>query len=111
MNKLDGKVKIIIGVSALVGLAGAIYFLTKGEDKNVVAIKEEELDDDDKKLIVKIKSIGPVIKQKNGSLDYEYLLKFCDVVGKHAKEKQDCCKADLVIRRRDSMKKNDDEGY
>ena len=54
--------------------------------------------------------VGPIVNKWVVG-DYEYLLKFCDVVGKHAKEKQDCCKADLVIRRRDSMKKNDDEGY
>lgn len=58
-----------------------------------------------------IADLGPVKKDKDGKLDFEYLLKFCEVVGTHAKAKQEIQKRELVLKRREALKNGDEQSY
>lgn len=74
----------IVGGVTLLASAGIIYYMLNKGEKVPVA---DEVSAEDKKCLDAIKEIGPVKKDTNGNLDFEYLLKFCEVVGRHAKAK------------------------
>ena len=99
----------IVGGVTLLASAGLIYYMMSKTDK--VAIEEETGSKEDKKCVDAIKALGPVKNDANGKLDFEYLLKFCETVGRHAKAKQEIQKRELVTKRRIALKDNDETTY
>jgi hypothetical protein len=98
----------VIGGVTLLASAGIIYYMWNRAEKVAV---DDGLSDEDRKCVEAIKKLGPVRKDKNGNLDFEYLLQFCEVVGMHAKAKQEIQKRDIVERRRQALKENDENSY
>ena len=72
------------GALALVGLAGLAYYMSATK---VPASKIDEtvLSQKDKELVTKVKALGTPQEDKEGNLTFDYLIKFCEIVGKHAK--------------------------
>jgi hypothetical protein len=86
---MDNK-KVVYGVVGgvvLLASAGIIYYMVNKSEKVPVVEEEVPSEVDNNACLKAIKEIGPVIKDANGQLDFEYLLKFCEVVGRHAKAK------------------------
>ena len=76
----------VIGGVTLLASAGIIYYMMNREKLPAESSSSEE-DKADNKCLENIKALGPVKLDKNGKLEFEYLLKFCEVVGRHAKAK------------------------
>ena len=74
----------IVGGVTLLASAGIIYYMLNKGEKVTVA---DEVSVEDKKCLEASKEIGPAKKDRKGNLEFEYLLKFCEVVGRHAKAK------------------------
>ena len=73
----------LIGTATILGL---YYYYSKEED---LAISYDNLSDLDKELIKKIKDLGIPPKDKDGNISFNYLYKFCDIVGQHTKHAED----------------------
>ena len=55
--------------------------------------------------------MGPAKFGSNGKLEFEYLLKFCEVVGLHAKTKQKVLEIQFTKERRQHLKAGNEEKY
>jgi hypothetical protein len=67
----------VIGGFSLLASAGIIYYMWNRAEKVVVP-------EEDRKFAEDLKKLGPVIRDWNWNLDFEYLLQFFEVVEKHA---------------------------
>mmetsp|Transcript_3592 Transcript_3592/g.6103 ORF Transcript_3592/g.6103 Transcript_3592/m.6103 type:complete len:115 (-) Transcript_3592:559-903(-) len=67
----------------------------------------------DAKLVEKVKALGEprFSKEAPEDLDFDYLLKFCEVVAKHAKLVQEMEKGSMLDDRRKALKEKNDEKY
>lgn len=102
----------LIGGAAVLGLAGLYLYLNKSSSQQKeAAIDVASLDEDDKKLMEKIRQIGEPQFESSGELEFDYLLKFCEAVAKHAKYLQEKRKSEFVTLRREALEKNDEEAY
>jgi hypothetical protein len=66
----------VVGGVTLLASAGIIYYMRNRAEKVV-------LPEEDRKCVEGIKKLGPVKRDKNGNLDFEYLLQFFEVLDAH----------------------------
>ena len=93
---MDSKVKYaLLGGAALIGAAIAFHVLGKQEDP---------IDDD-------IGQLGPVEREDNGMLKFEYFLKILEISSFYGKDQFNAKKKEYIQQRRDALDRGDDKEY
>jgi hypothetical protein len=106
----EQKKYLLIGGLAVAG-AAAVYFLTRSKRQSQSVADFQNLDSDSQQLHAKIIALGEPKFSSDRKLDFQYLLKFIEVIAVHAKIMQMRNKRRLKEKRMEALKNKDDQKY
>ena len=101
--------KAIIGVVGGLALLGLAYWAYSSRESSMS--EADHSSDLDKQLIKKVLELGTVVKDKDGKIKFEYLLKFCECVGRQSKHHMRKAVEGSKEARLDALKAKDDALY
>jgi len=111
MSQKDNKKTILLLAGCVAVLATTALIFYKYSQKEISEVPGA-LTKEDKKCLENIKKLGPPqFNSKTNKLEFDYLIRFCEVVGLHAKTKQKVKEIQFIKERREHLKAGNEEKY